>query len=168
MGPEIGVDPVLRPYRSSTTYRNLKGRREGVFHVTDDVLLLAEAAIGAHRPSSRSRTGPGVAELHPTSSVRWRLLDDRSERARITVETVVQGRIRDFQGFIRAGMPWWKRPSWRPRASILPRARSWPSSALAVLSPDGGPAEEKAFRLLHEHILNTPETIDLDLASARS
>ena len=37
---------VLRPYRSSTTYRNLKALGEGVLHVTDDVLLLARAAIG--------------------------------------------------------------------------------------------------------------------------
>ena len=51
MGPR--VDPgtnlarfELRPYRSSTTYHNLKARGEGVFHVTDDVLLLAQTAIG--------------------------------------------------------------------------------------------------------------------------
>lgn len=53
MGPKIGPDPSmktfeLRPYRSSTTYQNLKARGEGVFHVTDDVLLLAQAAIGEH------------------------------------------------------------------------------------------------------------------------
>ena len=51
MGPQIGPDPSmktfeLRPYRSSTTYQNLKARGEGVFHVTDDVLLLAQTAIG--------------------------------------------------------------------------------------------------------------------------
>ena len=52
MGPE--VDPslsmarfVLRPFYTSTTYHNLKARGEGVFHVTDDVLLLAQTAIGA-------------------------------------------------------------------------------------------------------------------------
>ena len=51
---------VLRPYRTSTTYQNLKARGEGVLHVTDDVLLLAQAAIGASLdpvPATRRRAG---------------------------------------------------------------------------------------------------------------
>ena len=59
MGPRLvhGLERfLLRPFRSSTTYRNLKIKCEGVFHVTDDVLLIARAAIGEvvdpnHRPS---------------------------------------------------------------------------------------------------------------------
>ena len=49
MGPKVGRDPgrfVLRPYQTSTTYRNLKATGEGVLHVTDDVFLMARAAIG--------------------------------------------------------------------------------------------------------------------------
>ncbi|MBI3465169.1 MAG: DUF447 family protein, partial [Planctomycetes bacterium] len=53
MGPRV-EDPlqrfVLRPYQSSTTYRNLKQHGEGVLHVTDDVWLLARAAIGSVEP----------------------------------------------------------------------------------------------------------------------
>jgi uncharacterized protein len=37
---------LLRPYQTAQTYQNLKYHPEGVFHVTDDVLLLAQAAIG--------------------------------------------------------------------------------------------------------------------------
>ena len=52
MGPWIDPDLsmarfVLRPFHTSTTYQNLKSRGEGVFHVTDDVLLVAQTAIGA-------------------------------------------------------------------------------------------------------------------------
>ena len=50
MGPivdETMQTLVLRPFQTSTTYRNLKQTGCGVFHVTDDVLLLAQAAIGA-------------------------------------------------------------------------------------------------------------------------
>src|SRR5207302_1235693 len=39
MGPRVEPEMdqlLLRPFRTSTTYRNLKGRGEGVFHVTDD------------------------------------------------------------------------------------------------------------------------------------
>ena len=41
---------VLRPFRTSHTYRNLKHLGEGVFHVTDDVLMLAQGAIGTVQP----------------------------------------------------------------------------------------------------------------------
>ena len=54
MGPSVEADRglefsrfVLRPFRTSLTYRNLKEHGEGVLHVTDDVLLLAQTAIGA-------------------------------------------------------------------------------------------------------------------------
>ena len=50
MGPKVESEDlqrfILRPYRTSTTYRNLRDRGEGVLHVTDDVLTLARAAIG--------------------------------------------------------------------------------------------------------------------------
>src|SRR5690606_15080962 len=41
---------VLRPYHTSTTYANLKRTGEGVFHVTDDVLMIARAAVGRLAP----------------------------------------------------------------------------------------------------------------------
>lgn len=48
MGPI--VDPsmttlVLRPFKTSRTFANLRASRQGVFHVTDDVWLLARAAV---------------------------------------------------------------------------------------------------------------------------
>src|SRR5262245_23297266 len=49
MGPivDAGVNTLLlRPFRTSTTYQNLKRTGQGVFHVTDDVDLLARAAVG--------------------------------------------------------------------------------------------------------------------------
>ena len=63
MGPQVDPDLnmtrfVLRPFHTSTTYHNLKSRGEGVFHVTDDVLLLAQTAIGAApspTPATRAR-----------------------------------------------------------------------------------------------------------------
>lgn len=49
MGPiveETMSELLLRPFNTSTTYKNLKATGQGVFHVTDDVLLLARAAVG--------------------------------------------------------------------------------------------------------------------------
>ena len=54
MGPQIGPTMerfVLRPFRTANTYRNLKAHGEGVLHVTDDVLLLAKAALGPVEPA---------------------------------------------------------------------------------------------------------------------
>src|SRR5437762_7706706 len=49
MGPI--VDPaftrlLLRPFRTSVTFQNLKRTRGGVLHVSDDVELFARAAVG--------------------------------------------------------------------------------------------------------------------------
>src|SRR5262249_33778477 len=53
MGPRVDADfrrLVLRPFRTAQTYHNLKAHGEGVLHVTDDVNLLARAALGALEP----------------------------------------------------------------------------------------------------------------------
>src|SRR5438105_2702347 len=49
MGPRVDADMrrfLLRPFNTSQTYHNLRSHGEGVLHVTDDVLLLARAALG--------------------------------------------------------------------------------------------------------------------------
>src|SRR5271165_1631822 len=53
MGPLVDAGMqrlVLRPFRTAQTYRNLREHGEGVLHVTDDVFLLARAALGALDP----------------------------------------------------------------------------------------------------------------------
>lgn len=165
MGPEVVAGSrmdrfVLRPYRSSTTYANLKARGEGVLHVTDDVRLLAQAAIGvdldplpAMRPASR------VAGAILTDSCRFyefRVveLDDREDRTRIEVETVAQGRLRDFFGFNRAKHAVLEaailatRTAWLPLRDLLLEFRK-----LEVLvQKTGGPDEHAAFLLLYDYL----------------
>jgi hypothetical protein len=178
MGPEIGGDPTLRrfelrPYRSSTTYLNLKARGEGVFHVTDDVLLLAQAAIGASiEPEPELRPAREIAGWILGGACRYyefRALDfdDRADRARITVETVAEGRIRDFLGFNRARHAVLEAAILATRIRILPRAEILAEiERLAVLvTKTGGPVEQKAFRLLHEHVLSASEARPPDLAA---
>src|SRR5262245_63016235 len=49
MGPRVDraiTRLVLRPFKTAQTFANLKANVQGVFHVTDDVELLARAAIG--------------------------------------------------------------------------------------------------------------------------
>ena len=48
MGPIVDESLTwlrLRPFQTSTTFRNLQETRCGVFHVVDDVLLIAQSAI---------------------------------------------------------------------------------------------------------------------------
>jgi hypothetical protein len=56
MGPIVDESMrriVLRPFRTSTTYANLIRTRVGVLHVTDDVLLFAQSAVGTPDPLPR-------------------------------------------------------------------------------------------------------------------
>jgi uncharacterized protein len=161
MGPQ--VDPsmrrfVLRPYRTSTTYRNLKERGEGVLHVTDDVLLLARTAIGA----------PVEAATRPAEVVAGRVLaeacryyefrvvdfDDRTDRTTLVAETLAEGRFRDFFGFNRAKHAVVEAAILATRATFLPLEEIFGDfQRLAPLvEKTGGPAEREAFSLLIRHL----------------
>src|SRR5439155_25943102 len=96
------------PYRTSTTYRNLKARGEGVLHVTDDVLLLARTAlgipVGAEVATRAAAVVDGRVLVDACRYYEFRVidLDDRDERTTLVAETVAEGRFRDFFGFNRA------------------------------------------------------------------
>jgi hypothetical protein len=168
MGPSIDLDPSmrrfeLRPYRSSTTFQNLKAQGEGVFHVTDDVLLLAQTAIGepvnpppALRPASVV-TGWILSDSCRYYEFRTSEVDDTADRARIVVETVAEGRIRDFLGFNRARHAVVEAAILATRVAFLSRAEILTElDRLAVIvSKTGGPVEDAAFRLLHEYVLGS-------------
>ncbi len=165
MGPEVRDGPrmdrfILRPYRSSTTYANLKARGEGILHVTDDVLLMAQAAIGAPLdpfPATRPPSvvaGAILADACRFYEFRVVELDDREDRTRIVVETVAQGRQRDFFGFNRAKHAVLEaailatRTAWLPLRDLLLEFRK-----LEVLvQKTGGAAEHAAFTLLQEFL----------------
>jgi hypothetical protein len=175
MGPQ--VDPelnmarfVLRPYRTSTTYDNLRVRGEGVFHITDDVLLLAQTAIGAApQPPPATRPADVVAGQILLGACRYfefrvAEFDDRDERTSIVVETVSQGRLRDFFGFNRAKHAVVEaailatRTAWLPMEQIFDEFRR-----LAVLvDKTGGPRERAAITLLHRHVREAAAQRGLD------
>src|SRR5438270_1848823 len=101
MGPEVPDVPdrlILKPFRSSTTYQNLKAHGEGVFHVTDDVLLLAQAAVGPVEPPPQLIAASCIRGWVLANSCRYHEfrvidLDDRAERTRIDVALVHAGRL---------------------------------------------------------------------------
>lgn len=114
MGPV--VDPafarfVLRPFRESTTFKNLKATGVGVFHVTDDALLIARGAIGALDGDARKAIalrpaetieGLALADACRCYELKVESIDDRDERTTVIAATVHTTRQRDFLGFNRA------------------------------------------------------------------
>ena len=110
MGP--GVDAamerlLLRPFQTSTTYQNLKRTGQGVLHVTDDVLLLAQSAVGQPQPLPAMIEAAAIDGLILADACRWYAMqvesfDDRQERTEIVARVVDRGTIREFFGFNRA------------------------------------------------------------------
>ncbi len=110
MGPLVEDDfrrLVLRPYQTSRTFENLVRTRQGVFHVTDDVELLARAAVDRLDQPPPLVPAEGVEGFALADACRWYAfrvirIDDRQARSTILAEVVRSGRLRDFFGFNRA------------------------------------------------------------------
>ena len=158
MGPE--VDPairrlVLKPYQTSTTYRNLKRTGQGVFHVTDDVELLARAAIGVPDPLPAMEPAQAVDGKILSGACRWyafrvQSLDDSGERTKIVCDVIAAGRLRDFFGFNRAKHAVVEAAILATRTEFLPAEEilSQFERLKIMVDKTGGPAEHRAFEFL--------------------
>src|SRR5919109_1266222 len=74
MGPIVDATfehLLLRPFRTSVTYENLKRSGQGVLHVTDDVELLAHAAVGGLEILPPLRPAEAVEGVILTDACRW-------------------------------------------------------------------------------------------------
>lgn len=114
MGPI--VDPtmarfIFRPFKTSTTYRNLKAIGQGVFHVTDDALLMARAALRNLAPdkadwpaleAARRVQGRVLSDACRWFELHVDSIDDAEERTTIHATAVHRGESRPFLGFNRA------------------------------------------------------------------
>jgi uncharacterized protein len=162
MGPV--VDPEmqrleLRPFQTSTTYANLKRSGEGVFHVTDDVLLLAQAAVGEPNPRPALIPARAVDGLILVNACRWYefrvcSIDDSQPRTQIVAEVVDRGRSREFFGFNRAKHAVVEAAILATRVGLLPREEIVAEFVrLAVLvGKTGGEEEKQAFQYLREYV----------------
>jgi hypothetical protein len=162
MGPEVGptLDRfVLKPYRTAQTYRNLRAHGEGVLHVSDDVLLLARAALGVVEPRpvlvpASAVRGVVLEDCCRFYEFRVTALDDRLERTRIDVEVIHSGWRRDFFGLNRAKHAVVEAAILATRTAFLPREEIEAEyRKLAVLvQKTGGPQEQAAFELLSAYL----------------
>lgn len=166
MGPIVDerMDQLLlRPYQTSTTFANLKRAGEGVFHVTDDVLLLAQAAIDRIDPRPTLLPAAAVAGVILSDACRWyafrvQSIDDRQPRTEIVAEVVDRGQQRDFFGFNRAKHAVVEAAILATRVSMIPRAEIEAElDRLAVpVAKTGGEREHQAFEMLRSYVRAAP------------
>lgn len=169
MGPR--VEPamerfVLRPFPTSQTYRNLKSHGEGIFHVTDDVLLLARSAVGSIEPlpplvPARRIHGFLLGDACRAYEFHVLKMDESQERVTIDAEVVYMHRMRDFLGFNRAKHAVVEAAILATRRHLLPLEQIEAEyRKLAVLvEKTGGPQERDAFAFL-THYLTQPQATE--------
>ncbi len=162
MGPivdESMTELVLRPYQTSTTYQNLKRTRQGVFHVTDDVELIAHAALGQPAPLPPLVPAQAIDGQILTTACRWyalqvRTLDDSQERTEIICDVVDRGTLREFFGFNRAKHAVLEAAILATRVAFLPAAeiRAEIARLQSPVKKTGGPEELRAFEYLASEV----------------
>jgi hypothetical protein len=150
---------LLKPYGTSTTYQNLKRTRQGVFHVTDDVELLAQAAVGVPDPPPETIPAQAVEGRILADACRWyafrvRALDDSRERTEIVGDVVDRGRIRDFFGFNRGKHAVVEAAILATRTAFLPadEITDQLEKLKVLVSKTGGPQEQRAFDFLQDFV----------------
>ena len=98
---------ILRPFRTSTTYSNLKVRPYGVFHIVDDVLLIARAALDRLDETPSTFPSTKVVGRVLSDCCRWHEFEivkceDSTDRTTLTANVVHTGYIREMGGLNRA------------------------------------------------------------------
>lgn len=162
MGPRVDADfkrLLLRPFKTAQTYKNLKHLGEGVFHVTDDVLLLAQAAVGQIEEPPMMIPATRVQGFILQDTCRFyefavERIHDSDERTEIKARVVASGRQRDFFGFNRAKHAIVEAAILATRLQLLPRDeilkdfdryRVW-------VEKTGGQRERQAFAFLEQYV----------------
>jgi len=171
MGPQIddsqadaalagGIDRLLlKPFASSQTGGNLLRLPEGVFHVTDDALMLARVVTGtlAAPPACRPATavqGWVLDDACRAYEFKVFTADTSQERLRLEARVVAVHEGRPFLGFNRARHAVVEGAILVTRLHLLGAeevSRQFRDLAMLV-DKTGGPREREAFRLLEEKV----------------
>jgi hypothetical protein len=164
MGPLVDASMkefTLRPYETSMTCQNLQRTRQGVLHVTDDVELLARAAINQLDPLPEMVPATAVEGSILVAACRWYAfevvsLDDRNEPVTMQCQVVESGRQRDFFGFNRAKHAVLEAAILATRVQFLPAAliRSQLEQLAVIVGKTAGAQEQRAFDLLQDYVDN--------------
>lgn len=162
MGPLVDREItrlVLRPYKTSRTYRNLERDRRGILHVTDDVELLAHAAVGQFDPPPKLERYEAGNGYRLADCCRWfafevATLFDQTERTTIECHVTDQGQVRDFFGFNRAKHAVVEAAILATRTHLLPadEIRAELERLAKLVDKTSGDQERRAFDFLRDYI----------------
>src|SRR4051812_38024647 len=162
MGPIVDADfrcLLLRPFCTSQTYLNLKRMKQGVLHVTDDVELLARAAVGQLEEVPPLLPATEIDGVRLADACRWyefrvMTINERQERTEIVAEIVAAGRVRDFFGFNRAKHAVIEAAILATRLQILGPTfvRQEFERLASPVEKTGGHEERRAFEFLKRYV----------------
>ncbi|MFN8202374.1 MAG: DUF447 family protein [Solirubrobacteraceae bacterium] len=164
MGVEWGVhEIVLKPFLRTRTMRNLRANPAAVVHITDDILLFAQAALGDPHPASRPAEVVHGAVLEDACS--WRevqvtAIDDSGQRARVETRVVQRGFGREFVGFNRASAAVLEASILASRIHLVPAAqvRAELARLQVVVDKTAGLREHTAMQLVRDYVQERSRT----------
>ena len=162
MGPIVRGDfefLVLRPFKGSTTFENLKATRVAVFHIVDRINVIAEAAI--RQLSELPELVPAVyvdgmrlADCCRSFELQVEDVDDSNDRTVMTSRVVHSQNHRPHMGFNRARHAVIEAAILATRVYLLPKQEI--DDGLKFLAPavekTGEQEEKDAFKMIIEHI----------------
>ncbi len=159
MGVEWGEDAVVvKPWHGTRTLRNLRERPAAVLHLTDDILLFCEAALGDPRPPvhpARAVDGFVLDDACSWRELRVRSLDAEGERARVVMDVVARGSGREYVGFSRAAAAALEASIVASRLRLLPAAQVHAEldRLQDIVDRTAGPRERAAMDLVRAHVV---------------
>ena len=163
MGVEWGESQIiLKPYRETTTFRNLREGPEAVVNLVEDVLLYVDAALGS--PSVPFQAASIVRGVVLDAACSWRELrvreaDVAAPRARFVCDVVHRGTRREFLGYNRARNAVIEATILATRTRVLPIEDILADyrRLQVVVDKTAGPPEREAMSRLTEFV-NTEAT----------
>jgi len=148
---------VLKPYRETTTFRNLARSPEAVVNLVDDVVYYVRAALAS--PVYPAEPAVVVRGVVLEAACSWRELrvresDTSQERARFVCAVVHRAVRREFIGYNRA------RNAVLEATILATRTRFLPMESIVaeyarlqvIVDKTAGPAEREAMAMLVEFV----------------
>jgi hypothetical protein len=166
MGVEWGEgEIVLKPYRETTTFRNLAATGEAVVNLVDDVMLYVRSALGSPIcPSSPARVVRGLVLDAACSwrELRVREAETSEPRARFTCDVVWSEVRREFLGYNRARNAVLEATILATRTRILPIGEILAEyrRLQVIVDKTAGPVEREAMALLSDFVQSEAQALE--------
>ncbi|MBV9005191.1 MAG: DUF447 family protein [Solirubrobacterales bacterium] len=162
MGVRWGEEElVFWPFHATRTLKNLRFRGEAVVHLTDDVLLFVQSALGRPRPAMRAASVIAGSVIEDVSS--WREVvvneispsEDGAARSRVRARVVAAGTgTRQSLGLCRARHAAVEASIFASRLRWLGSARVWAELARLqeLVDKTAGPSERAAMDYVRRYV----------------